>query len=275
MMGEGVVVVVDLEKDRLTLRLKDSEVVLLVRVVGTAEIVIDRDRLDDPFHGYGSKSRNSRGYDDEARRQGLTQLVIKRANLLSPFGHGASPEVDVKIERDGVRDQHAVAFVGRSAGFRGGVHEPEGQSGPFDRRKVRAVTPLQREHVFFEPDGFCFPPLLAGPFLLREDNLIDLDRRPVLGKTRSRTAGDFVRFGFASLDRSVRTNQAKGEPMPLKRATAFAAWPPKLENVTAFVDHGRLPPAILWVGVLGENPIAHLDVIPVERQARMRGFICD
>ena len=83
MMGEGVVVVVDLEKDRLTLRLKDSEVVLFVRVVGTAEIVIDRDRLDDPFHGYGSKNCNSRGYDDEARRQGLTQLVIKRANLIS------------------------------------------------------------------------------------------------------------------------------------------------------------------------------------------------
>ena len=49
-MGEGVVVVVDLEEDRLTLRLKDPEVMLFVRIVGTTEIVIDRDRLDDPFH---------------------------------------------------------------------------------------------------------------------------------------------------------------------------------------------------------------------------------
>ena len=61
MMGEGVVVVVDLEKDRLTLRLKDSEVVLFVRVVGTAEIVIDRDRLDDPFHGLRVQEPRPRG----------------------------------------------------------------------------------------------------------------------------------------------------------------------------------------------------------------------
>ena len=108
-----------------------------------------------------------------------------------------------------------------SAGFRGWVHEPERRSGPFDRRKVRAVTPLQREHVFVELDGLCFPPLLAGSFLLGEDDLIDRDGRPVLGKTRR----GFRRylFGSASSAPSVRTNQAKGEPVLLKRATAFAA----------------------------------------------------
>ena len=77
---EGVVVVVDLEEDRLTVCLKGSEVVFFVRVFGAAEIVIDRDGLDDVSR-VRVQSRDPWGYDDEARRQGLTQLVIERANF--------------------------------------------------------------------------------------------------------------------------------------------------------------------------------------------------
>jgi len=38
-------------------------------------------------------SRSPWGYDDESCAQCLTQLVIERANLLSPFGHGVTPRL--------------------------------------------------------------------------------------------------------------------------------------------------------------------------------------
>jgi hypothetical protein len=46
--GEGFVVIIDLEKDHDAIDVEPSEVVLLVRVIGLAEVIEDRDRLDDP-----------------------------------------------------------------------------------------------------------------------------------------------------------------------------------------------------------------------------------
>jgi len=70
-MGQGVVVIVDLEEDCLTLCLEDPEVMFFMRVVGTTKIVIDRDSLDDPLYRFCSKSRDPWGYNDKACAQGL------------------------------------------------------------------------------------------------------------------------------------------------------------------------------------------------------------
>jgi hypothetical protein len=48
MVGESPVEIIDLEKDRDAIDVERSEVVLFVWVVGLAEVVEDRDGLDDP-----------------------------------------------------------------------------------------------------------------------------------------------------------------------------------------------------------------------------------
>ena len=58
--------------------------------------------------------------------------------------------------------------------------------------------------------------------------------------------------------------------MLLKGAAAFGSWPSQLENIAASIDDCCLPPAILRVGVLSENPITDFDVVPIRRQARVR-----
>jgi hypothetical protein len=48
MVGEGLVEIIDLEKDHPAVDFKRAKIVLFVRVVGATEIVVDRDGLDDP-----------------------------------------------------------------------------------------------------------------------------------------------------------------------------------------------------------------------------------
>ena len=56
------VVIIDLEENPFTFGFEDPEVVLLMRVVGMAEIVIDGDRFDDAAHRFNAERRNAGRY---------------------------------------------------------------------------------------------------------------------------------------------------------------------------------------------------------------------
>jgi hypothetical protein len=71
MVGEGLVEIIDLEKDRGAVDVERSEVVLLIWVVGFAEIVEDRDGLDDPAQGFLTEGGDAWGDDDAAAEEVL------------------------------------------------------------------------------------------------------------------------------------------------------------------------------------------------------------
>jgi hypothetical protein len=66
MVGEGSIKIIDLEKDRGAIDVERSEVVLFVWVVGFAEIIEDRDGLDDPVQGFLTEGGDAWGNDNAA-----------------------------------------------------------------------------------------------------------------------------------------------------------------------------------------------------------------
>jgi hypothetical protein len=71
MVGEGSIKIIDLEKDSFPLDLERSKVVLFVWVVGFAEIIKDRDGLDDPVQGFLTESGDAWGDDGAAAEEVL------------------------------------------------------------------------------------------------------------------------------------------------------------------------------------------------------------
>jgi hypothetical protein len=57
-------------------------------IAGVAEIVIDRDGLDDAGDGFGPESRDASGHHGMAVGQVLAQLVIERASAFCGGIHG-------------------------------------------------------------------------------------------------------------------------------------------------------------------------------------------
>ena len=89
--GQGLVVIIDLEKDRFPLGLERSEVMFSVRVVGVTEGIIHSDCLDDPVEGFSAKGGDAGGDDGAAADQMLPQVVVEGANPVGLSGrHGDS-----------------------------------------------------------------------------------------------------------------------------------------------------------------------------------------
>ena len=56
---QALVVIIDLERDPLSVRVERAKVVLFVRVVGVAEIVVDLDRFDGARNGLLAERRDA------------------------------------------------------------------------------------------------------------------------------------------------------------------------------------------------------------------------
>ena len=52
MVGEGAIVIIDLEEDRFALCFERPEIVFFIRIIGVAEVVEHRDCLDDPVDSF-------------------------------------------------------------------------------------------------------------------------------------------------------------------------------------------------------------------------------
>src|ERR1019366_7179974 len=57
--GQALVVVIDLEKDFVPVRVERAKVVFFMRVVGATKVVVDLDGLDDPGHGLWAERRDA------------------------------------------------------------------------------------------------------------------------------------------------------------------------------------------------------------------------
>jgi hypothetical protein len=75
--GEPLIVIIDLEKDRLTIDLKRPKVVFLVRVTRVAEIIVHGDGFNDACDGLSAESGDTGG--DE----GGTDRKVWRSSSLS------------------------------------------------------------------------------------------------------------------------------------------------------------------------------------------------
>ena len=76
MTGEGLVVIIDLEKDSVAVGFERAEIVFFIRVVGVAKIVIHRNRFDDPGDGFGAEGGEPSGHDGMAVGQVAAQLGL-------------------------------------------------------------------------------------------------------------------------------------------------------------------------------------------------------
>jgi hypothetical protein len=85
---QGLIEVIDLEKDLLTFGLERPKIMLFVWVVGVAKIVIHRDGFDDALNSLLAKRSDAWRDDGEAAEQVLTQLIVERANAFGPGVHG-------------------------------------------------------------------------------------------------------------------------------------------------------------------------------------------
>ena len=81
-LAKRLIVVVDLEKDRVAVGVEHTEIMLFVRIVRLAEVVIDGDGLDNSCHGFRSECRDARRYDSVASAEVFPQTVIKSANSI-------------------------------------------------------------------------------------------------------------------------------------------------------------------------------------------------
>jgi len=65
-IGEGGVVIIDLEKDRVTVGLEAAEIVLAVGIVLVTKIVINRNGLDDSRDGFIAECSDAGCHDSRA-----------------------------------------------------------------------------------------------------------------------------------------------------------------------------------------------------------------
>src|SRR5262249_16606020 len=90
---EGLVVVVDLEIDRVTIGFERSKVVLFVRIVGVAKVVEHRDGLDDAGDGFGAEGGDAGSHHHHSLGKVLTQFIVERADARSLAVHGRAPDL--------------------------------------------------------------------------------------------------------------------------------------------------------------------------------------
>jgi hypothetical protein len=83
--------IIDLEKYRVAAGFKRAKVMFFVRVVGVAEIVVDRDSLDDARHGFGSECGNTGRNKGRTGAEVLAKFVIEYEWLRS-WSSSVSPE---------------------------------------------------------------------------------------------------------------------------------------------------------------------------------------
>jgi hypothetical protein len=60
--------------------IEGPEIVFFMWVVRVAKVVEHRDRLDDPFDGFGTERGNAGRDDRHSAGEMLTQLIVQRAN---------------------------------------------------------------------------------------------------------------------------------------------------------------------------------------------------
>src|ERR1700730_8983336 len=82
-LSKRLVVIIDLEKDPVSVRIERAKVVLFVRVVGVTKVVEHCDGLDDPFDGLGAERRHTWCDDRHSAGEMLAQLVVQRADARS------------------------------------------------------------------------------------------------------------------------------------------------------------------------------------------------
>src|SRR5262249_17029404 len=90
---EGLVVVIDLEKDPMAIRIERAKVVLFARIVGVAKVVEHRDGFDDAGDGFGAEGGNARGHRRHALGKVLTQFIVQRADARSLAVHDGPPDL--------------------------------------------------------------------------------------------------------------------------------------------------------------------------------------
>ncbi len=87
-MTKSLVVVVDLEIDHMAISFERAEIVLLVGIIGVAEVVVDGDCLDDARNGFRAKRRDARSYYGTPSAKVLPQAIVKSANGIGVCSHG-------------------------------------------------------------------------------------------------------------------------------------------------------------------------------------------
>jgi hypothetical protein len=88
MVGQGLVEIIDLEKDRLSVGFERPKIMFFVWVIGVAKIAIHRDGFDDAVDSLLAKRSDAGRDDGEAAEQVLAQLIVERANAVGPGVHG-------------------------------------------------------------------------------------------------------------------------------------------------------------------------------------------
>src|ERR1700730_4290780 len=121
-VAEALVVVVDLEQDRVAIGIEAAKIVLLVGIVGVTKVVKHGDGLDDPGDGFGAEGGDAGGHHCKALGKILTQFIVQRADARSLAVHDGPPDFWVE-ERFGLEQtprassllalSGSVSFVGR------------------------------------------------------------------------------------------------------------------------------------------------------------------
>src|SRR5690349_10482210 len=116
MRAQRLVIVIDLEHDRVALRVEDAEIVLLVRVVGVMKVVEHRDGLYNAVDGFRPERGHAGRDNREAGTQVLSQLVVQGLDLVGR--HRLSLEKWSRLRRFGARARlrRCLATTTRSAG---------------------------------------------------------------------------------------------------------------------------------------------------------------
>src|SRR3954447_11789565 len=178
------VVVVDLEEQPLAFELESPEVVLAVRVVVRVEAIEFSDRLENLGLRSTNKGRDPGGEDDSAAAQGLSELVIERANSVDRElrVHGVPQNLGEKGRRRRERLSGALFEEKRLSARR--------QQGDFgarldEGRPARLKDPAQPQQVLVDLKDECFTPAVLG-VLDAEHHRADLDRCPIPRIWRSR-----------------------------------------------------------------------------------------
>ena len=76
------IVIVDFEKDSVTLGFERPKVMFVVWVVGVAKVVVDFDGLDDARNRFRAKRSNAYRHHRMTLVEILSQLVVERANAV-------------------------------------------------------------------------------------------------------------------------------------------------------------------------------------------------
>jgi hypothetical protein len=80
MVGEALVEIIDLEKDRLAVSFERAKIVLFVRVVGVAKVVEHGDCFGDARDSLGAECSDAASHHSTAMAEVLPQVIVECAN---------------------------------------------------------------------------------------------------------------------------------------------------------------------------------------------------